>query len=74
MKDKFDPGEENRTFESRLQFIAGVFSKPFTKTEILTSCIQFKLNKSYEQYTEEVNNSLDQLLKKDPLTILTKIN
>lgn len=73
MRDKFDPGEENRTFETRLQFINNVFSNPSTKTEIMESCIQFKLKKNYEQYIEDVNRSLRILRSANPEDVLLKM-
>lgn len=73
MKDRLDPGKENRTFESRLEFIAGVFSHPYTKTEILASSVQFKLNKSYETYLEEVERSIDYLMYKDTISVMKRI-
>lgn len=74
MRDKFDPGEENRTFETRLEFIEGVFSHPYTKLEIMASSVQFKLNKTYEQYLEEIEKSLNYLLNRAPEKVLIKIN
>lgn len=73
MQDRFDPGKENRTFGTRLQFIANVFSNPYTKTEILASSVQFKLKKSYEMYLEEVNKSINYLRNKDAIKVITKI-
>ena len=73
MRDRFDPGKDNRTFETRLQFISNVFSHPYTKEEILASSVQFKLRKSYETYLDEVNRSLDYLESKDAVKVLTKI-
>lgn len=64
MRDKLDPGKENRTFETRLEFIAGVFSHPHSKEEIMASSIQFKLNKTYQQYLDELNESFALLVEK----------
>lgn len=73
MQDKLDPGKENRTFETRLEFINNIFSQPHSKEEIMASSIQFKLNKTYEQYVEEVERSLNYLLSKDAEKVLNKI-
>ncbi|MDY2724156.1 MAG: hypothetical protein SOV25_00980 [Candidatus Onthovivens sp.] len=73
MQDRLDPGKENRTFETRLEFIANIFSHPLSKTEILASSVQFKLNKTYEIYLEEVNRSLSILASHDPTKVLSKI-
>ena len=73
MQDRLDPGKENRTFETRLEFIANIFSHPLSKTEILASSVQFKLNKTYEIYLEEVNRSLSILASHDPTKGLSKI-
>ena len=73
MQDRLDPGKENRTFETRLEFIANIFSHPLSKTEILASSVQFKLNKTYEIYLEEVNRSLSILAGHDPTKVLSKI-
>ena len=73
MQDRLDPGKENRTFETRLEFIANIFSHPLSKTEILASSVQFKLNKTYEIYLEEVNRSLSILASHDPTKVLSII-
>ena len=73
MQDRLDPGKENRTFETRLEFIANIFSHPLSKTEILASSVQFKLNKTYEIYLEEVNRSLSILASHNPTKVLSKI-
>ena len=73
MQDRLDPGKENRTFETRLEFIANIFGHPLSKTEILASSVQFKLNKTYEIYLEEVNRSLSILASHDPTKVLSKI-
>lgn len=73
MIDKLDPGKDKRTFGTRLQFIANVFSAPHTKTEILASSVQFKLRISYESYLEAVNRSLDYLANHDEIDVLTKM-
>jgi hypothetical protein len=49
---------EDRTFESRLQFIAAIFSNKYEKYQIMASCINYKLNKSYEAYIKEIHKSL----------------
>ena len=39
---------EDRTFETRLQFIADIFSSKYERHQIMASCITNKLDKSYE--------------------------
>lgn len=65
---------EDRTFESRLQFIAAIFSNKYERHQIMASCINYKLNKSYEAYIEEIHKSLWTLNGKDPMQILKKID
>ena len=65
---------EDRTFESRLQFIADIFSNTYKDYQIMASCIKPKLDKSYEAYIKEVHKSLWDLAGKDPITILKKID
>lgn len=73
MIDKNDPGKGNRTFETRLEFIKEIFSHTFTKQEILASSVQFKLNKTYEQYIEDVNRSLAYLRNREAEKVIKKL-
>ncbi len=73
MIDKFDPGRENRTFKTRLQFIESVFADPHSKDEILASSIQFKLRKSYESYLQELEGCLDKIAEKEDIKTLKKL-
>lgn len=52
------PPEETRTFESRLQFINEIFSNRYERHQIMASCINYKLDKSYELYIKEIHKSL----------------
>lgn len=66
---------ELRTFETRLQFINYIFSNKYSQEEILKNCITFRLNKTYEQYLESLENSIKALRNKEqPTKILTKAN
>ena len=65
---------EDRTFESRLQFIADIFGNKYKPYQIMASCIQHKLNKSYEAYIKEIHKSLWDLAGKNPIDILKKID
>jgi hypothetical protein len=49
---------EDRTFESRLNFIIDIFSNTYEPYQIMASCIKYKLNKSYEAYVKEIHKSL----------------
>lgn len=73
MIDRLDPGRENRTFKTRLQFIDSVFSNPHSKDEILASSIQFKLRKSYEAYLEDLDRYIDGIAKKDNIKALKNL-
>lgn len=71
MNDKFD--KEARTFETRLLYIDEIFTKKYDQEEILTSCITYKLNKTYEQYVADLNASIAALQSKNkPLQVLQK--
>jgi hypothetical protein len=65
---------QDRTFESRLKFIADIFSNKYERHQIMASCITYKLNKSYEVYLKEIHKSLWNLYGKDPMQILKKID
>jgi hypothetical protein len=64
----------NRTFETRLQFINSIFSNRFEDYQIMASCIQYKLDQSYEMYLKDIHKSLWLLEGKNPLTILKQID
>ena len=65
---------EDRTFETRLQFINEIFSSKYKPHQIMASCITYKLNKSYESYLKEIHKDLWELDGKDPIAILKKID
>ena len=65
---------DNRTFETRLLFIKNLFSDLFPRDKIMTSCIQFKLDTSYKEYLKEIHKSYYELLEKDPIKVLNKID
>lgn len=73
MIDKLDPGRENRTFKTRLQFINGVFANPHMKDEILASSIQFKLRKTYESYLSELDACLNKIAEKESIKTLKNL-
>lgn len=64
----------DRTFESRLLFIAEIFSNKYEDYQIMASCINHKLNESYKAYVKEIHKSLWNLYGKDPITLLKKID
>lgn len=47
-----------RTFETRLHFIYGLFSNKFTQDQIMANCIKYKLDKSLQAYIKEIHKSL----------------
>ena len=69
---KFD--RNARTFETRVKFIDEIFSNTYTRDQIMASCIQHKLDKSFEAYIKDVHKSLWNLSGKDPMAILRRID
>ena len=65
--------KDSRTFETRLQFINGVFSDLYPADVIMASCINHKLNATYDNYMRELDVSVYQLKNKDPLKVLKKL-
>ena len=65
---------EDRTFETRLKFIAEIFSDKYERHQIMASCINHKLDQSYEEYLNEIHKSCWTLQGKDPMTVLKKID
>jgi hypothetical protein len=49
---------DDRTFETRLQFIDAIFSNRFADYQIMASCINHKLDQSYEVYLKDIHKSL----------------
>ena len=74
MESKYRPPESERTFESRLKFIDEIFSNTYTQDQIMASCIQYKLNKSFEAYIKDIHKSLWKLSGKDPMAVLRRID
>lgn len=66
--------KELRTFETRLQFIKKVFSDKYDETTMLKSCIQYKLNISFEQYMEDVNRSMAILQQRNAMPTMKKLS
>lgn len=66
--------KEQRTFETRLLFINEMFSDLHDKTEIMTSCIQYKLGKSLEQYLRELKLGALEVEHLSPLTVMRRID
>jgi hypothetical protein len=64
----------DRTFETRLQFIDAIFSNRYKDYQIMASCINYKLDQSYEVYLKDIHKSLWLLNGKNPLTILIRID
>lgn len=74
MVDKKRPPEESRTFETRVKFIDEIFSNLYTRDQIMASCINYKLDKSFDAYIKDIHKSLWKLSGKDPMAILRKID
>ena len=70
--EKFDP--EARTFETRVQFIHDIFDEKYSQTEILAACIEHKLGRILYNYLAELDHSIKNLSKRDPMLMLKKID
>lgn len=68
---KFD--RNLRTFETRLLFIHELFTHKKDNLEIMTSSIQYKLDRSFERYWEQLIKSENFLSKRDPIRTLRSI-
>ena len=73
-KERVYVDREDRTLESRLQFIADIFSNKYESYQIMASCINYKLDKSYEAYVKDIHKSLWNLYGKDPIAVLKRID
>jgi hypothetical protein len=69
---KFDIN--SRTFETRLKFINELFTETYSRDQIMASCIQYKLDTSFDIYIKDIHKSLWKLGDKDPMAILRKID
>ena len=65
---------DERTFETRLQFIDAIFSNRYNDYQIMASCINYKLDQSYEMYLKDIHKSLWLLNGKNPISILKRID
>jgi hypothetical protein len=65
---------DERTFETRLQFIDAIFSNRYEDYQIMASCINYKLDQSYEIYLKDIHKSLWLLNGKNPISILKRID
>lgn len=68
MANKFN--EADRTFTTRLEFINHIFSNKFIQSEIMTSCINHKLDGTYNNYLDELEESIMNLKNKNPISVL----
>ncbi|MBO5423983.1 MAG: hypothetical protein J6A25_00550 [Lachnospiraceae bacterium] len=69
---KFDPAL--RTFETRVTFIRDIFENVFEPEVIMTSCIEYKLGRSFKNYLYEVTSSSWSLYGEDPMKVLRRID
>lgn len=69
---KFD--KDSRTFETRVTFIRDIFCNKYKPIEIMAHSIQYKLDKSYEIYLEDVLKSIWNLNGQDPMKVLKRID
>ena len=64
---------EQRSFESRLLFIRDIFNNPHPKEEIMTSCINFKLKNSLNNYIADLDRSINALENANTMTVLKRM-
>ena len=69
---KFD--RNLRTFETRVSFIRDIFTCKYEPIEIMAHCIQYKLDKSYEMYLQDILKSVWNLNGQDPMKILKRVD
>lgn len=66
---------EQRTFETRLEYIKYIFGHKWTQEEIMKASIEHRLNRSYEKYLMELENSVKRLVEKNkPIAVLRASN
>ena len=63
--------KEERTFETRLLFIKELFENRYSRTDIMASCVNFKLKNSLNNYIMDMDASIE-CLKKAKLTSVAK--
>lgn len=69
---KFD--YDKRTFETRVTFIRDIFTEKYDPSSILTSCIQYKLRISLENYIDDLKFSAWRIYGEDPIKVLKRID
>ena len=69
---KFD--RDSRNFETRVTFIRDIFTNKYQPVEIMAHCIQYKLDKSFEIYFEDMLKSIWNLNGRDPIKVLKQID
>ncbi len=69
---KFD--RTQRTFETRVLFIRDIFTNKYAPIDIMAHSIQYKLDKSYEAYFNDILKSVWNLNGQDPIKILKRID
>ena len=69
---KFDPAL--RSFETRVTFIRDIFENLYEPEVIMTSCIEYKLGRSFKNYLHEITSSSWSLYGEDPMKVLRRID
>lgn len=69
---KFD--RKLRTFETRVTFIRDIFTSKYDNIDIMASSVRYKLDKSFENYLVELENSKWSLYDEDPIKVLKAID
>lgn len=62
-----------KTFESRLKFLASVFNNLYSQQQILTSCINYKLQNQLSNYKDALEASFNKLASTDPVKTLQRL-
>lgn len=66
--------KDERTFETRLLFIKGVFEDLHSQSDIMAKCVSYKLRGSLENYMADLERSYGVLMNKNPVSVLKKID
>lgn len=66
--------KSERTFVTRLEFIKSIFAEKYDQSTILAGSIQHKLDVAQDNYDIELQDSINDLEKRNAIKILKKID
>lgn len=69
---KFD--RKQRTFETRVTFIRDIFTSKYDNIDIMASSVRYKLDKSFDNYLAELEDSKWTIYEEDPAKVLKAID